>query len=437
MFKDVYRKELDSLCVSDSFKKSVIDQLQAARENEEQSRQKDTAGNKIIAFPKMKWAKIRACAAVIILSALTFSTAFIKKDEQITPMLYSAGGYTKADARDISPVGVKAVSAMMVPYTFSQEGMGFEGYVVKDISELYKNPPADARSINGNLKIYESNPMSDRQTFNLAESLLRSIGKDAESAEKEYTWQVPIYHEDIWAGNSSRKTAEYVPPRDDSFLYSVSYTFNGGQLEIYPGRARAHLTVSAPENLTDEKSLLSWAEKLSQKLGLENPEGYSYTDYTFSGDKHPFLYVYDNTGDTSDTLFAHSLANISIYQYRESDDIGIWINLPAYKDGQQLPAITINQALGLLYNGDYYTSRPESITDESTVAMAELVYLDAYYDVKTCQKSGYAIPFYKFYVQLESQDYLTPEGFVTYCTYYVPAIHPAYLQISDEISIYN
>ncbi len=436
MFKDVYQKELDSLHVSDSFKKSVIDQLQASRTDKKQNRQREPVGKRIC-FPKIKRSKIRAFAAVFALCALALSSILPKEDAQVTPLLYSSSGYTKADARDISPRGVKAISAMMIPYTFSQEGMGFEGYIVKDISELYKNSPADARSVSGSLKVYESTSMSDRQTFTLAESLLRSIGADAESAEKEYTWQVPFYHEDVWAGNSPQRTAEYTPPREDSFLYSASYTFDGGQLEIYPGRARAHLTVSAPENLSDENSLLNWAEELSQKLGLENPESYSYTDYTFSGERHPFFYVYDNTGDTSDTLFAHSLTNISIYKYRESDEVSIWINLPAYNDGRQMPAITINQALGLLYNGDYYTSRPEGITDESTVAMAELVYLDAYYDAKTCQKSGYAVPFYKFYVQLENQDYLTPEGCVTYCAYYVPAIHPDNLQVNDDFSVYN
>ena len=436
MFKDVYQKELDSLHVSDSFKKSVIDQLQAARTDSKQIREKEPEYNRIY-FPKIKWGKILALTAVFALSALALSAILPKENAQITPQLYNSSGYTKADARDISPMGVKAISAMMVPYTFSQEGMGFEGYIVKDISELYKNPPADAQSISGSLKVYESIPMSDQQTFALAESLLRSIGKDAESAEKEYTWQVPIYHEDIWAGNVSRKTAEYIPPQEDSFLYSASYTFDGGRLEVYPGRARAHLIVSVPEDLPDDRSLLDWAKEFCKELGLENPEGYSYTDYTFSGEPHTSRYVYDNTGDTSDRLFAHSLTNISIYEYPESDKVGIWIYLPAYKDGRQMPAITVNQALGLLYSGDYYTSRPKDITDESTVVMAELVYLDACYDVKTCQKSGYSIPFYKFYVQLENQDDLTPDGFVTYCTYYVPAIHPDNLQISDELSVYN
>ncbi|MBQ5313811.1 MAG: hypothetical protein J6K30_07180, partial [Oscillospiraceae bacterium] len=100
------------------------------------------------------------------------------------------------------------------------------------------------------------------------------------------------------------------------------------------------------------------------------------------------------------------------------------------------PAINWQQALGLLYEGDYYSSVPYDITDKTVVSRIELVYKAAPYNSMTLTSSRLSVPFYKLYVNIEEMD-IKEKGLEDYGIYYVCAIDPAYIRITDNYAQFN
>lgn len=120
----------------------------------------------------------------------------------------------------------------------------------------------------------------------------------------------------------------------------------------------------------------------------------------------------------------------------ECDQFILWTKNDCYTRGEELPAINWQQALGLLYEGDYYSSVPYDITDETVVSRIELVYKPAPYNSMTLTSSRLSVPFYKFYVNIEEMD-IKENGLKDYGIYYVCAIDPAYIRITENYAQFN
>ena len=172
---------------------------------------------------------------------------------------------------------------------------------------------------------------------------------------------------------------------------------------------------------------------------------HSWFHYNIYGELTYDLYAYEKSDDYGENLFNSTLNNISFSQYKhyEADtqptSSSFHFTLPAYNKVDNLPAIDYKQALGLLYSGQFYSSYSDKIADDATVANIEIVYRSPDYDMATKIKSGYALPFYKFYVQLdESYNRKTPNGTLyTYAAYYVCAIHPDYVELDESYFHFN
>lgn len=82
------------------------------------------------------------------------------------------------------------------------------------------------------------------------------------------------------------------------------------------------------------------------------------------------------------------------------------------------PIITLEEAAGLLANGNYITSVPCRMPGTDLIAKAELVY-------RTGSLEPYFMPYYRFYVELPEME--AEDGLKTYGAYYVPAVEESYL----------
>ena len=92
-----------------------------------------------------------------------------------------------------------------------------------------------------------------------------------------------------------------------------------------------------------------------------------------------------------------------------------------------------------IWRGNYFTSSPKQITEDTVINHIELVYLEPPYDIPTLSRKGYSIPFYRFFVDLgEEYQRQTDKGIMkTYGAYYVCAVHPEYVQLDDSYYRFN
>jgi len=318
------------------------------------------------------------------------------------------------------------------------EGMGFEGYLAYDVSELINTNPWREDMEISTLPVYQ-NPVvyedfcivSGADFEKMKEFLLETTGRlGIETDSLVITDDAPSEEEQeaIKRKAEGELPAGYFNPRKlvaetDGVRIEVDVTMSV-QIEFDP-------VIEIPDRyLFDEKSyenMLSTAgylrEEYKELIKMENPQIDIYGgDYNIYGQQSYGIAFFDKGSNDEENLINYNFNRISFVTHGEED--GLWlvrISRPDLtKKMGDYPIISVEKARELLVNGHYITSVPYELPGESYIAKAELIY-------RTGEMEEYFMPYYRFYVEIPEQEGMAGEGMKTYGAYYVPAVESTYI----------
>ncbi|MCI6560530.1 MAG: hypothetical protein PUB66_05755 [Oscillospiraceae bacterium] len=288
--------------------------------------------------------------------------------------------------------------------------MGFEGLMAYDISELDVPNPCSPEDVPQALPVYRN---LSYETDYLTSDTVKEIAENTAAAlDKTIT------------GNES----EYEFKCDDSTSIKV---YGNGMIGIFFGKAVAvppeyKFTHGETSPAEAEKILSYFSEQYAELLQYDEPVCYSFADRSYSGEEIRSYYVYNKSEDTvSDIL------NFSFYDARFCpDDSGdlmcIWLT-NSYCSSEyagDYPVITADEAAELLLSGSYYSSVPADYLSGGTISAEDIARTDLIY--RTGREKYYQ-PYYRFYVELDSEALNMADNLKNFGIFYVPAIESEYL----------
>ncbi len=475
MFKDDYRREMDSLTVSDDFRKETVQLMKEKSLHKEAGT--PSPDNKI-AFVKKRILRLAASVAVLLISVAVGLYAsqdyFIGTDEAAAdnaprpqqevitnnaknqPIEYEMNDALPRKAksriytiRDAEPVyDTENATEKILFNTETSDGMGFEGYLLYDISELDTENPFDENMVYDSLPVYEFSPMTNEDIENEFNRILQNTGMtQADINYTKFEWVEIIDDGDRKVIDRTIATDTAARPSDTVQLYTVDVDLTGGYVEMRP--ARSEVTVSLYDDRPEDDSVIGdYTRQNYTRFVGENTASYVYNDYNIYGERSLFPhYIYTVSEDYAQNIFNCSVGSTLVWHsdelWQSDNDKGENIRLMytpqnCYTLADYLPAISWQQALGMLYKGEYMSTLPEPISDSVEVAKTELVYKEPPYYRPADYKAGYALPFYKFYIERPAYNRATEKGQLkNYAVYYVCAIHPDYVQYTDGYLNFN
>ena len=480
MFKDSYRKEIDNISASEKFKKDTISLM-----NQKQAElQQNNTNNNTIKFPSKKYGRIAASVAIITLSLLAFplfasefSLGFDSAEGGRNPdanmeqyVDNESATKNKDGEYDNLPANAVANKAEMRVYTINDAvavetsdkkadnkiifstkdngGYGYEAYLYYDTDNLITNNPYNTDMVFDKLSVYEYHYLTYQQMHDELDRVIEYFGitRDDLLDIKCHWIQVP----DVY--NNTTTTYSFDSPESGGVLNSIDVRFDYGTVSIDRGGI-VDITVNTvvPEYAVNQQYTDYVLEKFGSLIG-ENTAVYSWFDRTYYGDINFHNSFYADSDDFSDKLFNSTVMDYAIFHLEDvvyetrqpGEGISIcYICTDSYSDLSALPAISCYQALWMLYNGNYDTSVPQEITMNSVVNKIEMVYKEPPINYPYGSKEGVAVPFYKIYVKLSDLPERNPlieanNGLLySYGAYYVCAIHPDYITLTDDYIQFN
>ena len=471
MFKDDYRNEMENISASEKFKQNTISLM-----NKRQAELKQE-NPKTVKFRPATYRKIAASVMVAVLSLAVF--AYSQSDFAIGPDSTETEKFTQQENEDITkdketydnlPYDAAGNSKIMRVYTvndavamapsnkkvdnkiiFSTEdngGYGYEAYLYYDTDNLAFNNPYNSDMVFDALYVYEYHYLTYQQMHDELDRVIDHFGvtRDDLLDVKCHWIQVP----DIY--NNSTTIYSFDSPEPGGILNSIDVRFAYGTVSINRG-GMVDITVNAniPEYTSNQQYTDYILGKYRSLIG-DNTAVYSWFDRTYYGDINYHNSFYADSDDFSDKLFNSTVMDYTIshlddvlYETRQpGEGISIrYLSADSYSKLSALPAISCYQALWMLYNSKYDTSVPQSITMNSVVNKIELVYKEPPINYTLGIKKGVAVPFYKIYVKLSDLPERNPEietnnGLLySYGAYYVCAIHPDYITLTDDYIQFN
>lgn len=335
-------------------------------------------------------------------------------------------------------------------------GMGFEGYMVNDISELDTINPWSADKPLESLPVYKN--LSIKENCNVAVYLTQ---EQMEEMTKDAAFCLGV--EVTSTSVEILSDITYNPPKEVADLpYCVEAVCNGetigvktveirvfgdGEMSISLMSGNIEEGMRLPDeysftysNTTDEQAIAVMEYLTDQFKGLlqfENPAVYSYGDRNIYGERTRDYYVYDKREDYKQDILSYNFTNTEFCPDDNGNLMMIWINNPlsAAQNLGEYPIIDAQAATQLLLSGSYITTVPTEylingeITAEA-IAKTELIYRSGSHD-------AYYQPYYKFYVALSDEYHAEgsrPEGIKEYGAFYVPAVESKYL---SDISVWD
>lgn len=467
MFENDYKNELDSISASEKFKEQTI-----ALMYEKQNRM-----TKSIKFTKRRYAVTAASIAIMLLAAavgfISKSDYFITVD-QATEEHNQPVEFKEADT-DSLPDNASQMPPFMRRYGIddaveisateqadrlkaklyfdgsSNGGMGFEGYLFYQPWQMIQGSAYHTGDTFDSLPVYQCIKLSPREVDSYIKQYINQLGFDYSSLN--YDWSMPVFDKNgnlFTEENITTDTA--VCPEEGYSLFCVRGNLvndDGTTAQLWRWPASGTVGVIIDQAFTESENVYDVSDAAFRKypaaLDKGTMDSHSRFDYNLYGQPTYDLYAYEKSDDYGENLFNSTLNNITFSQYKKYDEdtqptaSSFHFTLPAYSKIAQLPAIDYKQALWLLYNGNFYSSYSDTISKDATVSHIDIVYRSPEYDMATKVKKGYALPFYKFYVELGSDfDHITDDGVLkTYAAYYVCAIHPEYVQLDESYFHYN
>lgn len=328
-------------------------------------------------------------------------------------------------------------------------GMGFEGYMAYDISELVSaNPWTEEAGITA-LPVYRNTlksgageaipsgqayPITEEQFARMRAFLLEVAGRlglDTETLaitdnapSEEYKAAIREKYADI---------GEEAPPEEFFAPTMLIAEQNGIRLEIEPSMTVAiwyNTPVSLPEgyrfgyyNMSYEQAQASAGYLLQEYQGLiamQEPQTNVFMgDYNIYAQQSYSVSFFEGAGSLTEQIVNYNFNQIQFYTGEENafDLVRVFAPDLSNKMGDY-PIITAGEARELLLQGHYITTVPYEMPGEEWIRKAELVYRSGMYD-------EFFMPYYRFYIELPEQK--RENGLNIYGAFYVPAVEGQYL----------
>lgn len=300
------------------------------------------------------------------------------------------------------------------------EGFGFEGYFVFDISELTNANPWNEKMNIETLPVYKNTLEMDENfqplhndknavlemIYEVGERLHIDKSKLNDIEEKDSLGEIICKTQglSIHANCAGQIRIEYEPEIELPDGYTFNYDSSYDDLM----KAAAYME-----------------QEYTDVIKMDHPTiNIHGGDYNIYGEQHYDLEFYDKSGDITNQIINYNFNSVA-FTPGENKLWFIDISQPdlSNKVGDY-PVITVKEAKKLLEQGHYVTDVPDQMPGMKYVEKVELVY-------RTDIFEEYFMPYYKFYVELpEEEDVCEPligTGMKTYGAYYVPAVDSRYI----------
>lgn len=357
------------------------------------------------------WAALAACAGVVLFGAVRWGGGPAEPVPTPAAETTTPAAETTAPAETAQATPVPTVDGLpMLTIELGETGMGFEGYMAYDISELVSGNPWTEEAGLTTLPVYANpleldeygQPVEDRAAMEAAlEEVAGRLGLEGVEIEETDWGALTIRGEGLTLDVSSTLpvTLEFEPPRILPEGYDFGYHAPYDAME------------AAGEYLMETYDTLLDMEKPTLSLW-----GGDYNIYREQGYQ---IEVYEGAGDLTEQLVGYHFRRVAFYP---NDAGNLWMirfyqaDL-SHKLGNY-PIITVEEAQELLGEGHYITSVPCELPGLEYVEKVELVYRGG-------TMEGCWMPYYRFYVRLPEE--AEEDGLQTFGAYYVPAVEGRFL----------
>lgn len=291
-------------------------------------------------------------------------------------------------------------------------GMGYEGYLAYDISELVNSNPWRESSAISTLPVYE-NVLSFDSAFvasgadtdkmrTLILDIAESLGLDADALTVTDASTTPVISAEgmrIEVSQAMTASVFFEPaislPEEYNFTYHASYSDK----------------LAAAGYLKSEyREFIGFAEAQVNVYG---------GDRDIYGRQSYFVEFFDAGGSDAEQIINYNFNRVAF----SCDDNGELFIARKYqpdlsKKLGDYPIISAAQAQELLLRGNYITSVPYALPGGEFIKKVELIY-------RTGEHEEYYMPYYRFYVELPGEE--RDNGLKTFGAYYVPAVDSSYI----------
>lgn len=339
----------------------------------------------------------------------------------------------------------------MLTITENDVGMGFEGYMAHDISELVSGNPWDEAAKISTLPVYENmikydiiQNASGHDLEKMREYLMELVDKlGLDKDTLIFKDNAPLQNQiDATMGDLEDLGLLPIP---NGYFDPTELTATDGNIEV---TVDAHMDVDiffkngmalpSEYNFTNHAPFSDVTEvaeylkeiyvlgKFKDIIGIENPQinitGGDYDIYERQGYHISF---FEKSKNITESIENYNLSGVSFY----CDDKGnLWIirinNNACTKKVGDYPIISTDEAKVLLLEGKYATSVVQwDMPGQEYIAKVELIY-------RASRRDEFFIPYYRFYIELpEASPGVKDEfGLKTYGAYYVPAVEGRYIE---------
>lgn len=296
-------------------------------------------------------------------------------------------------------------------------GYGYEGYYVRDISELKNTSPSQIGSLPDTLPVFRN----------------AAGGYPLQAASEEYMAKMLTLCRSVAGrlGWDAEKTAEVWEERSDGLAPTTVTATGADGVKIEVDQFMT-VTISYPDrNRPFSENVLPTyddAHKLAEKLLAEyrdlmnfaNPQicitgGY----YNIDGEQSYDIAFVETGGTQTEELLEFFFHGAEFFCNEDGEPWLIHLRCTDLSDKVgDYPIITAQQAQAQLVAGHYITSCGWEMPGEAYIRKVELVYRTGEYD-------EYFMPYYRFYVELLEE--APVEGCMHLAAYYVPAVAEEYL----------
>lgn len=318
------------------------------------------------------------------------------------------------DVPDPVPTELPTLPVSMGP---SLGGYGFEGYYVRDISELKNTSPSQIGSLPDTLPVFRNAtggyPLQaateeyKAKMLTLCRSVAGRLGWDAENMtvvwDERNGGLVPT--------TVTATGADGVKIEVDQFMtVTISYPDRNRPFSenILPTYDDAHKL--AEKLLAEYRDLMNFANPQICITG-----GY----YNIDGEQSYDIAFVETGGTQTEELLEFFFHGAEFFCNEDGEPRIIRLRCTDLSDKVgDYPIITAQQAQAQLVAGHYITSCGWEMPGEAYIRKVELVYRTGEYD-------EYFMPYYRFYVELLEE--APVEGCMHLAAYYVPAVAEEYL----------
>lgn len=321
------------------------------------------------------------------------------------------------DVPDPVPTELPTLPVSMGP---SLGGYGYEGYYVRDISDLKNTSPSQIGSLPDTLPVFRNAtggyPLQaateeyKAKMLTLCRSVAGRLGWDAENMtvvwDERNGGLVPT--------TVTATGADGVKIEVDQFMtVTITYPDRGGPLSeknslVLPTYDDAHKL--AEKLLAEYRGL----------MGFSSPQiCITGGDYNIDGEQSYDIAFVETGGTQTEELLEFFFHGAEFFCNEGGEPWLIHLRCTDLSDKVgDYPIITAQQAQAQLVAGHYITSCGWEMPGEAYIRKVELVYRTGEYD-------EYFMPYYRFYVELLEE--APVEGCMHLAAYYVPAVAEEYL----------